>query len=716
MSSYVSGCNHTRRRSTIRHSAILILGLSLLPLWQSTAQDVLRTLSGYKQYERMGQLLATNRARLASIFVTWQEASNTLEFRWEGKRFCHDIMTGQTREIPRSPTTNEVRAPDRPARSGRREPPPEHPARGRQYSKALSPDGKYNAIYRDRNLWLRELPGTNDVAITTEGNDTNRVKLGTATWTYGEELDQITAIWWSSNSQKVAFYRMDESQVPDYYLTLKQTRIQNQLDVEPYPKAGGTNPVVDVFIYDVASRKTVKVDVRDGKPFTDDVVGHYVYNVSWSADSRELLFHRTDRLQKVMELCAADPETGRCRVIVREEWLPSWVENNPYTKFLKDGRRFIWTSERTGWKNYYLYHLDGRLLAPLTDHCFEVANVVRVDEDRGFLYYMARSGDNSMKLQLHRVGLDGSGDVRLTDPAFHHTVSLSPSGRFFVDTAQTHDQPPVCTLRDAEGHALAELARSDISNFTKLHLRKVELFEFKAADGQTTLYGMLHFPSTFNPRKKYPLLLDIYAGPATSGARETFVQPNTITELGFLYANLDARSAAGRGKRFLDAIYQQLGKVEIDDLACGVQALARRKYVDGSRVGVYGTSYGGTASGLCLLRYPNVFKAACASSAVTDFRNYDTIYTERYLGLPQESPSAYDQVKLMTYVKNLKGRLMLFYGTADDNVHPSNTLQLVEALQGAGKSFDLQVGPDVGHASLRHDRMLEFFIQNLVLK
>jgi dipeptidyl-peptidase-4 len=349
----------------------------------------------------------------------------------------------------------------------------------------------------------------------------------------------------------------------------------------------------------------------------------------------------------------------------------------------------------------------------LTQNTFEAGEIARLDERHQRLYYTARSGDNPMKLQLHCAALDGGSGRRLTDPGFHHSVDVSPNGDYFIDTFQTHDTPPVTCLRNGDGELIIELARSDTNKFAKLGLKKVELFEFKAADEQTELYGMLHFPSNFSPHKKYPLLITVYAGPATSGASETFTLPNAITELGFLVAALDSRSANGRGKKFLDVIYQNLGKVEIDDQAAGVKALAARRYVNPKQVGIFGTSYGGTASLLCLMRYPDVFQAACSCSPVTDFRNYDTIYTERYFGLPQEHPIAYDQVCAMNYVNQLKGRLMLYYGTADDNVHPSNTLQLVKALQHAGKSFELQVGPDAGHSSVNRDRMMEFFIEAL---
>ncbi len=326
---------------------------------------------------------------------------------------------------------------------------------------------------------------------------------------------------------------------------------------------------------------------------------------------------------------------------------------------------------------------------------------------------MARDGDNHMKLQLHRVSLDGKNDSRLTDPALNHKVDIAPDGKFFVDVSQTHDTPAVTRLMNAEGKLVKELATSDMSKFDELGLRRVELFRYKAADGTTELFGMLHFPSDFDPAKKYPLLVDIYGGPATNGASENFSTPSSLTEYGFLVAKLDSRSAAGRGKRFLDAIYQKLGVVEIDDLAEGVKSLWSRPYLDKERVGIFGTSYGGYASALCVLRHPEVFHAACASSAVTDWRHYDTIYTERYMWTPQENKAGYDAGSAMTYAKQSSGRLMLYYGTADNNVHPNNTLQLVKALQAAGKSFDLQVGPDQGHSGISTDRMMEFFIENL---
>jgi dipeptidyl-peptidase-4 len=429
-----------------------------------------------------------------------------------------------------------------------------------------------------------------------------------------------------------------------------------------------------------------------------------------------MIFHRTNRRQNIMELTACNPATGKCRVIVREEWPESWTDNSPAMQFLKDNQRFIWTSDRTGWKNYYLYDLSGKLLVKLTQHPFEVARIERVDETAGLLYYMARDGDNPMKLQLHRVGLDGKGDKRMTDPAFNHGVIIAPDGKYFVDAIETHDVPPSTRVVDADGKVIGELAKSDTSRFDELGLKKTELLKFKAADGETDLYGLLHFPSTFDPAKKYPLLVSVYAGPNTTGANETFATPNPLTEYGFLVATFDSRSASGRGKKFIDAIYEKFGRTEMDDQAEGVKSLRSRSYLNSERVGIFGTSYGGTSAATCLMRFPDVFAAASSSSPVTDYRNYDTIYTERYMWIPQENKEGYDAATVMTYVPNMKGRLLLYFATADNNVHPNNSLQLIRALQRANKSFELQVGPDLGHTPVNQERMMEFFIENLVMK
>ncbi len=668
--------------ASIRSLVFSLLAVSFIAALASPqlfAQDRLPDMPGYARYQEMAPLY---RGAMVSgaLNVSWAEDGRTFEYSRDGTRFRYDVARREAVALPAEP--EEARPGG--GRGGAR------PARGRQFDSAMSPDNTLRAFYRDRNLYISAPDSSNEIAITTDGSEESRIKYGTASWVYGEELGQSTAMWWSPDGTKLGYYRFDEGPVPDYHLQLGQTEIQSSLDVEAYPKAGAPNPIVALFVYDVATGTSTEMDVRNGQPFTNDVVGHYVYRTEWTPDGKELSIHRTNRRQNILEYAACDPNTGNCRVIVREEWPDSWVTNSPPRRFLEDENRFLWTSERTGWRNLYLYDMSGELLATVTDHEFEVSNVVEVDEDAGVVYYMARDGDNHMKMQLHRVGLDGSGDRRLTDPAFNHSVSLAPDGRHFVDVAQTHDHPPFTRLMDADGDVVAELAESDMTRFEELGLQKVEMYTFLAADGKTELHGMLHKPANFDPNKQYPVLVSVYAGPGSNGARETFTTPNALTEYGFLTVSMDSRSASGRGKRALDVIYMKLSTLEVDDQAAGIRALWDRPYVAKGMAGIYGTSYGGTASSMALLRNPDVFQAAAASSAVTDWRNYDSIYTERYMWIPQENQEGYDAGSAMLWADKLDGDLMLFFGTADNNVHPSNTLQLVAALQQAGKHFQLQ--------------------------
>jgi dipeptidyl-peptidase-4 len=751
---------------------IILAGLACLP-----AQDRLSEMPGYERYAKMQPQIAGSVVS-GAISVTWAKDAKSFTYAHIGKTYQFDL------ETMKLAATGDAPAPAADAGRGGRGAPPEaegqgrgqrgqappaargvmeqaqnemplNPidgcpagaaARGRQVFCVASPDRKMKAFYRDRNLWIADFDGSRERAITKDGSEKARIKYGTGSWVYGEELDQTTAIWWSPDSRRVGFYRFDESQVKDFYLQMNQTLVQGTVDVEAYPKPGAPNPIADIFVWEAATGQTTRIDVRNGKPFSDDVVGHYVYNVRWSPDGGELLMNRTNRRQQIMEFIACNPSAGTCRVVVREEWPTGWIENSPAMQYLKDNRRFIWASERNGWRNYYLYDLSGKLLATLTNHTdFEAGSIIKVDETAGVMFYMARDGDNHMKMQLHRVGLDGNGNVRLTDPRFNHnigscnqaagggrggmggppagaggvsTCGISADNRYIVDVYQTHDQPAASQLLDGAGKLIAPLAQAETTKFDQLGLKKVEMFTYKAADGKTTLYGTISFPSNFDPARKYPALVPVYGGPASGSnvPTETFALPSANTEYGFLVVNLSSRAAPGMGKRMLDTIYLKLGVTEMDDMAEGIKALWNRPYFDKTRVGIYGTSYGGYTSALEILRYPEVFAAASASSPPTSWYQYDSIYTERYMWIPQENKEGYEAGNAMKFAGNLRGRLLLYYGTADNNVHPNNTMQLIRALQDAGKSFEVQVGPDRGHSGVNPQRMMEFFIENLILR
>lgn len=683
-----------------RFSSLIMLALLVVGFNQAIAQDKLKNMPGYDRYSEIAPQIRSS-VKQGRLFVTWADDGSTFDYVEDGKLFRFDVKKKETTEVGPAPRPERRRF--------------NRPARGRQYASAMSPNGKIKAFHKDRNLYLSDADGNNVLAVTTDGNSDNQIKYGIATWVYGEELGQNTAMWWSPDSKKIAFYRFEEKHVDKYYVLLNQVDLYDSLEVMSYPKVGAPNLPVDVMVYDLEKKTITKLETRDGAPFKDGPVGTYLYGMDWTPDGKELLFHSTNRKQDIMEYRAGDPVTGKTRVVVREEWLPSFTRNTPEIEVLEDGQRFIWASERTGFNNYYLYNFNGELITPLTQHNFEVSNIVEVDEDAGVMYYMARSGDNHMKMQLHRVRLDGTKDTRLTDPAYHHMVSVAPGGKHFVDIAQTHDIAPFTNLMTMKGKVVASLATSDMSKFEELGLNKVEAFTFTAADGKTELHGLLHFPSNFDPSKKYPLIMANYGGPATNEFRETFTLPNALTEYGFLVVDIDGRNVRGRGKRLLDEIYGKMSVVEQDDFAEGIKSLYDRPYFDKERVGVYGTSYGGTTSAASIFRHPDVYKAAVVNSSVTDWRNYDNIYTERYMNTIENNPEGYENANLMRYAKDFQGEMMIYFGTADNNVHPSNSLQLIQALQKAGKSIEVQVGPDRGHTAVNTDRMMEFFIEHLVL-
>ena len=703
--------NRTRaiRSVWLLATALLAAGFSASAL----AQSRIATMPGYAQWAEVSSQINSS-VKSGAIVPLWARDSKSFDYEIAGVRWRYDLTTGRT---------NQVAIPDaEPTATG---PASQAPvvaassglvlARGRgREADVLSPDGKLRAYSRDQNMWLAPVDGGTEKQLTSDGGASTRIRHGVGSYLYLEEFAVAQPVWWSPDGGKLAWMRYDERQVPDYFLPLDQSRVLPAILTQAYPHPGTDNPVADLVIYDVATGAMTTMDVRAGKPFSDGVVGHYVWAGQWTKDGSEILVRRADRLQKTIDLAACSPATGKCRSVVEESRPATWATVSA-PRFLEDGKRFIWTSERNDFHNLYLYDLSGKVLAQLTKHDFDVVDIVRIDERAGWVWYMARSGDNHMLVQLHRVRLNGHDDARLTWPKATHRIDFSPDGKYFVDIEQAHDQPPASRLRDATGRLITTIAISDMARFDALRLKKAEDFTFTAADGRTQLHAQMQFPSNFDPSKTYPMLVNVYGGPGSAGLSENFVMPAPLGELGFLVLKVDARTNAGRGRKVLDQAYQQLGIVEVDDIAAGIRATWTRPYVDRGRVGIYGTSYGGTVAALMLMRHPGVAQAAVANSPVTDYRLYDTAYSERFLGLPETNPAAYDRAAVLTYAPQLTGSLLLYYGTSDDNVHPNNALQLIKALQTAGKSFELQVGPDRGHTSLDVTRMMEFFIERLVM-
>ncbi|NTV80795.1 MAG: prolyl oligopeptidase family serine peptidase, partial [Candidatus Aminicenantes bacterium] len=557
------------------------------------------------------------------------------------------------------------------------------------------------------NLSVKDMDGA-ETALTTDG--TEDLRNGFPDWVYPEELGQYQAFWWSPDSKRIAFMQFDEKPVTKYPIVHDVQPIP-RFELLGYPKPGGNNPIVRLFIADVASRKLVRLE-------TGDDLDVYLYRGQWTLDGREFTYHRLNRFQNKVEVFAADPATGKTRLILADTD-PCYIDESTELIFLKDNQRFLWTSERSGWREIYLYDLAGKLLKQLTNAKLPVRGIQGVDEPRGWVYF---AGQEAYGTQSHfyKVKLDGTGFAKMTKEPGSHGVSLSPTFDFYTDSFSSFDQPTKMTLVQADGKVVKVLSEQTPSKeFLDLKLVKPEHFLFKSADGKYDLDGILYFPAHFDPNEKYPLLLSVYGGPGSKGVTNRYNMADgnqTLAQLGFLIAVCDYRGVSGRGKAFQNLHYMKLGQVELEDHVAFVKALGERPYVDTTRVGVFGHSYGGYFTCIALLKEPDVFHVGVAGAPVTDWRNYDTIYTERYMRRPQDNPEGYEKGSCLTYAKNLKGKLFIHHGAVDDNVHPGNTIQLAQALLKENRKFDMMIYPEQQHGigfPRYGESRVEYFIEHL---
>lgn len=578
--------------------------------------------------------------------------------------------------------------------------------RGRVYTEVFSPDLKHRAFTRNYNLFVKDMQERERQLTFDGGSD---LRNAFPDWVYPEEFGQHEAFWWSPGSNKIAFMQFDERPVAKYTI-VHDVAAAPEVEFQSYPKAGANNPIIRFFIVDVASRKITRVE-------TGMETNVYLYRGQWTPDGREFTYRRLNRLQNRIELWAADPETGKTRLILSEED-PCYIAEGIQLSFLS-GDRFLWTSERSGWNEIYLYDMQGGLIRQVTDGRLPVDRVLDVDEEEGWIYFTGFE-NRGLESHFYRVGLDGRGFKRLTKNPGSHTINLSPGARFFTDTFSCLATPNRVTLHRMDGSLIRELGRSEISQeFQFFKLIDPELFTFPSADGRHTLDGVLYRPAQFDPERVYPLILSVYGGPGSKQVVNRFLlndRSQALAQLGFLVLRVDHRGAARRGKAFQNLMYMNLGEIELADHVAGVRHITERPYADSERVGIFGHSYGGYLTCIAMLKAPDVFSAGVAGAPVTDWRNYDTIYTERYMRRPQDNPEGYRKGSCMTYAKNLKGRLAIHHGAVDDNVHPGNSVQLIQALLKHNKVFDFMLYPEQRHG-IRFQRYgearVEFFIRHL---
>ena len=622
--------------------------------------------------------------------IRWDIDGGVAWFRRDGHWRTVDLDTGAITDAPAGTKPPEVQEPSRAVMRG------VPPGRGRQRPLELSADGSRSAVTQKGNLFVK-CGGESKRAVTADGHET--LRYGTASWVYGEELDQSTGMWWSPDSKRLAFYKFDDSKVPEFHLLSGLSGIRTAVESERYPKPGDPNPVATLAILDA---EAFCADPT-GDPLTNVVLiavgdaDQYIYGVEWSKSGGELLFHRLSRRHDVLELCAADARTGEVRVILREQQV-HWTHHIPEMRFLDDGRRFLWASERTGFKQYELRSLDSGQIVPLTSGAFPADRIQKVDEAGGAFYYSAYPAPTAVNSQLMAAKLDGSGQRRLTPDDLHYgRYKIAPGGGWFAATDESVSRRASTRIYTNQGALLATLAQGESDPWTPMGLRPPLLKKFKSADGVTDIYGVVHYPKGFDPGSEWPIIVAVYGGPYFRTVDGSFADQPEPCDHGFVTLRVDNRVTPGRGKAFEDATYMALGIADLDDQAAAVRQLGAEPGMDELRVGITGLSYGGYLSALALVRYPEVFSAAVAESGPMDWRQYDSIYTERFMRTPQENPAGYDAGSVVVHADRMKGHLLLVHGMQDDNVHPTNAFALAQRLYDRGFDFEMRLYPRAGH-------------------
>ncbi len=613
----------------------------------------------------------------------WSADASALLFPIHGDLFHYAVHTNKLRQITNTP-------------EGESDP-------------KFSPDGRYVSFIRDQNIYVVDLKTGKELALTEDG--AGLIRNGMAEYVAEEEMQRFTGYWWSPDSSRIAFTQTDETPVEEaqryeiYAATFK-------LNKQRFPRAGTPNVLIKLGVVKIKNRKTVWMDLGDNPDI-------YLARVNWLPDSKHLGFQRLARDQKSLDLLVADIKSGESRLVLHET-ADSWINLNDDLTFLADGKRFIWSSEQSGYRHLYLYNMDGKLLHALTGGDWAVNRLLKVDEEQGLLYF---DGYYKTPLEQHfyHAQLDGSNAAmpeQITRRSGWHNVTISPVNAGYIDSYADPDTPPqVCLhIEGAQQHVWMDENRlgEDHPYYPYLdNHAPVEFGKIKAEDGKD-LYYRLTKPADFNPDQKYPALVHVYGGPHAQLVRRTWgpLWYQALAAKGYIIFTVDNRGSAHRGRIFEEPLYRRLAHAEVRDQLQGVSYLKTLDYIDPARLGLFGWSYGGYMTLMTLMQSPGTFSAGVSGAPVTDWRLYDTHYTERYLGDPVANEKGYDQSSVLSYTDALADPLMIIHGMADDNVTFQNSTSLISDLQRKNKPFEVMVYPGETH-SIR-DKALSKHLYNTI--
>jgi dipeptidyl-peptidase-4 len=562
--------------------------------------------------------------------------------------------------------------------------------KGKFMTPEFSPEGKSMSFIRENNLFIVDLTTMKEIQVTTDGKR-NEIINGAVDWVYEEEFSKYKGFDWSPDGKKIVYYRFDESEVKEFNLTTYGTLYPAESTYK-YPKAGEKNSKVTAHVYDLTTGKNILL--KTGEEW------EYLPRINWTMDPMQVSVQRMNRHQNILELIFCNAETGEAKVILRDT-NSTFIEITDDLTFLKDGKRFIWSSSRDGYRHIYLYGIDGKLIKQITSGSYDVMQYYGFDEKTSEFFYQSAE-PTALERRIVSMNIAGKKKILSSGDGVHE-AEFSSGFNYFADTYSTLTTPFTSALYNREGKLVRVL--EDNASLRKLlstyNLGKTDTFSIYTID-TTELRAWKIVPPDFNPSKKYPVLLYLYGGPGRQtvmnewgGTQQLWHQ--MLAQKGYVVISVDNRGTPGRGLEFANCIYKDMGGPEVRDQVEVAQWIKKQSWADTARVGVWGWSFGGYMSSLLMTKTPGVFKAGIAVAPVTNWRYYDNIYTERYLQTPQENAKGYDENSPINFAKDLQGSFLLVHGSGDDNVHYQNTMEFVNALVKSNKKFDLMIYPNRNH-------------------
>jgi len=564
----------------------------------------------------------------------------------------------------------------------------------------LSPDGTRVGMERGGNMFVYNFASGKEQQLTSDSTSENGTFNGHYDWVYEEEFGQAQAWNWSKDSRYIAFWQFDERPVPDFQMTNFEGMHPEQVHI-PIPQVGDPNPSVKIGVVDVESGKKVWLT-------PDETGDFYIPRIYWTSNPDVLALMTLNRAQNHMKLYFFNVKTGEHHVVLEEQnstWIAIfnfYTNVNDMVYFPEKSKEFFWVSDRSGYYHIYRYNYDGKLINQVTKGDWDMIKVSGIDPESKKIYYLSAE-DGGLEQQFYSIKFDGSGKTKLSTVPGYHDINMSPNTKYYLDSYSNVTTPLHVALTDDHAKVLKMLEdNSSVTGFLKTHAYSApEYFKFKTTDG-VSLDAYMIKPFNFDPNKKYPLVMTVYGGPESHDVFNSFssdIWQQWLAQNGYIVVDVNNRGIANYGSAFMKVVYKQLGKWESNDFVETANYMAKMPFVDGSKMAIMGTSYGGYSTTYTLLTHPGVFKVGIANSPVTDWRLYDDIYTERYMAPLPENEAGYKASSDMTYAANLKDRLLLIHSMSDDNVHPANTMQLLTALTNAGKDAELRIYPPGAHGA-----------------